>query len=202
MTETEKAYLAGIIDGEGSIALTKKHKGKMPSPQLNVSNNNLELLEYIQNITNCGYIREKKRSKPHHNQSYHWQIQSVGHILRILDDVKGYLRVKKPQASLILKHYKEATPRNGRYTPELLEKKNNLVKAMQDLNHGKSKSSIIRRAPYTMDEDIVHASEKSEDSRVPPPPPFLCNLDDKELCDKLKQLRRFMRVESSVLLSQ
>ena len=32
MTETEKAYIAGIIDGEGSIMLQKIHKNEHPAP--------------------------------------------------------------------------------------------------------------------------------------------------------------------------
>ena len=163
MTEIEKAYFAGIIDGEGTITLTRKHNNQMPSPLLSVSNNNLELLEYIQGITNCGKIRAKKKAKPHHNQSWQWQTNSVNNILRVLEEIKAFLRVKKPQANLILRHYKEVTPRNGRYSPEMLDMKNWLVKAVQDMNKGKSMSPIIRQAPYFMDEDIVHAFGKPED---------------------------------------
>ena len=160
MTKTEKAYLAGIIDGEGTVTLTRCHKNRTPSPQVSVSNNDLELLEYIRDITNCGQIHAKKKTKPHHQQSWHWQTHSVSDSLRILKEIHPFLRVKRKQAYLILKHYKEVTPRNGRYSPELLEKKKHLVETVQGLNRGKSESSIIRRAPSWMDEDIVHAFGK------------------------------------------
>ena len=163
LTEVEKAYLAGIVDGEGTVTLTRHHKNRTPSPQVSVSNNDLELLEYIRDITNCGQIRAKKKSKPHHHQSWHWQVNSVSDILRILEQLYPFLRVKKLQAGLILKHYKEVTPRNGRYSLELLERKRRLVETVQGLNRGKSKSSIIRQAPSWMDEDIVHAFGKPKD---------------------------------------
>lgn len=134
MTETEKAYLAGIIDGEGTITLTKQHKNQTPSPQVSISNNNLGLLEYIKNITNCGIICAKKKYKPHHQQSWHWQTRSVTDSLFILKEVQSFLLVKKTQADLILENYKELTPRNGRYTPELLERKMQLVRKVQNLN--------------------------------------------------------------------
>ena len=144
MTDIEKAYLAGIIDGEGTITLTRKHKNQTPSPQISVSNTNLELLEYVQRVTGCGHIRAKSRSKPHHRQSWHWQTHTVSHNLRILEEIRPFLLVKKQQADLILKHYKEVTPRNGRYSSELIKKKNWLVETVQYLNRGKSTSLITR----------------------------------------------------------
>ncbi len=162
MTETQKAYLAGIIDGEGTVTLTRCHKNQTPSPQLSVSNTDLELLEYIQNLVGCGQIQAKKKSEPHHRQSWHWQTHSVRDNLYILEQIYPFLRVKKLQAGLILRHYRDVTSRNGRYTSELLEKKRRLVETVQNLNRGKSKSSIIRQAPSWMDEDIVHAFGKSK----------------------------------------
>jgi len=134
LTITEKAYLAGIVDGEGTITLSRQHKNQTPSPQVSISNNNLDLLEYIKNITNCGIICPKKKYKPHHQQSWHWQTRSVSDSLFILKEIQPFLLVKKTQADLILKYYKELTPRNGRYTPELLEKKMQLVKRVRSLN--------------------------------------------------------------------
>ena len=144
MTNVEKAYLAGIIDGEGTVTLTRRHKNQTPSPQISVSNTDLELLEYIQHVTNCGRIQAKKKSQSHHQQSWHWQTHSVSASLHILEEIRPFLRVKKQQADLIIKHYKEVTPRNGRYSPKLLEKKNWLVETVQNLNRGKSTSPITR----------------------------------------------------------
>jgi len=46
MTELELAYLAGIIDGEGSIMLLKYHKSEYPSPCISISSTDIELLEW------------------------------------------------------------------------------------------------------------------------------------------------------------
>lgn len=51
MLETEKAYIAGIIDGEGSIMLIKFHKNQYPSPCISISSTNVELLEWIKQTT-------------------------------------------------------------------------------------------------------------------------------------------------------
>ena len=41
MTETEKAYIAGIIDGEGSIILQKFHKKEYPSLCVSIASTTL-----------------------------------------------------------------------------------------------------------------------------------------------------------------
>jgi len=51
MLETEKAYIAGIIDGEGSIMLIKFHKNQYPSPCVSISSTDVELLEWIKQTT-------------------------------------------------------------------------------------------------------------------------------------------------------
>lgn len=60
MTNTEIAYLAGIIDGEGSIMLTKYHKSEYPSPCISISSTDLELLEWIKEKVGSGRITRKK----------------------------------------------------------------------------------------------------------------------------------------------
>ena len=37
MIDTERAYIAGIVDGEGSIMLTRFHKNQLPSPCVSVA---------------------------------------------------------------------------------------------------------------------------------------------------------------------
>jgi hypothetical protein len=44
MTNEERAYLAGIIDGEGTVTLSRAHINQMPAPKVSVANNSLELI--------------------------------------------------------------------------------------------------------------------------------------------------------------
>lgn len=39
MNETSKAYIAGIIDGEGSIMLLRLHKNELPRPCVSIASN-------------------------------------------------------------------------------------------------------------------------------------------------------------------
>ncbi len=68
MTNVEKAYIAGIIDGEGSIMLLQFHSNQLPSPCISVASTSYELLDWlrkkiaqvpsnIRKITNLAYIK-------------------------------------------------------------------------------------------------------------------------------------------------
>jgi len=132
LKEAEKAYLAGIIDGEGTVTLARNRKNETPSPSVTVANNNLELLEWIKGLVG-GTIISKKKHKAHHSDSYAWAMRS-DKAIQLLKDVRQYLIVKKPQADLIINKYKSVTHRAGKYTPEMLEKKMRLVAEIRMLN--------------------------------------------------------------------
>lgn len=132
MDEVEKAYLAGIVDGEGTVTLMKHHKNETHIPFVGIANNNLRLLQWIKSIVG-GNICSKKKRLPHHNNSYVLNIRQ-DRALRFINDIKKYLIIKKPQAELITEQYKAVTHRAGKYTPEMLLKKNELVAKIRRLN--------------------------------------------------------------------
>ena len=132
MDEVEKAYLAGIIDGEGTVTLMKHHKNETPLPFIGIANNNLELLRWIKAKVG-GNICSKKKRLSHHADSFVLNIKQ-DRALRVLNEIKKFLIVKRRQAELITEEYKKVTPRSGRYTPEMLAKKYMLVAEIRKLN--------------------------------------------------------------------
>lgn len=132
MDEVVKAYLAGIVDGEGTVTLMKHHKNETHIPFVGIANNNLKLLQWIKSTVG-GNICSKKKRLPHHNNSYVLNIRQ-DRALRFINEIKKYLIVKRPQAELITKRYKTVTHRAGKYTPEMLLKKNELVAKIRKLN--------------------------------------------------------------------
>jgi hypothetical protein len=132
LDELEKAYLAGIVDGEGTVTLMRHRKNQTPTPNVSVANNNRELLEWIKSKAQ-GMILSKKKRKPHHNDSYTWCVRQ-DRAIRFLESIRKYLIIKKPQADLIIGEYKSVTHRAGKYTPEMLEKKMRLVAKIRELN--------------------------------------------------------------------
>jgi hypothetical protein len=60
-----------------------------------------------------------------HKYSYSLNIKNKTIVLSLLKQTHLFLRVdkKRNRALWILKHYENVTPRNGKYTSELLERK-------------------------------------------------------------------------------
>ena len=123
LSKTEVAYLAGIIDGEGTITLTRRNIYKNRLLVLTISNNELPLLEYIVKITGVGKITRKNIRSENHSLGYTYQTASR-QALDLIRSIYPFLRTyKKRRAALVLKHYLKLTPRNGKYSPTLLRKR-------------------------------------------------------------------------------
>lgn len=117
MTDTEKAYLAGIVDGEGSIMLIRFHKNQYPSPCVSISSTDLELLKWIKKTAKMGRIINKKNyNKERHLDSYTYRV-IYDDAIKLLKDIAPYLIIKRKRlrAQHIILKYKEVTIRNGRY---------------------------------------------------------------------------------------
>lgn len=125
MTEIEKAYIAGIIDGEGSIMLQRFHTNQYPAPCVSIASTTIELLTWLKDTIGYGVIIKKKNYNPEkHKLSYSFVIKH-NNAIKLLEDIYPYLIIesKRKRAEMIITQYKALTPRNGRYTDEQLAKK-------------------------------------------------------------------------------
>lgn len=97
MKDWEAGYLAGIIDGEGSITLTRMHQREHRRPCITISSSDKELLLYIRTLTG-GAISNKKNYKPgFHKDSYTLSIKNKQSVLMILKEISPYLRIVKKE---------------------------------------------------------------------------------------------------------
>ncbi|MFC0300014.1 LAGLIDADG family homing endonuclease [Virgibacillus soli] len=125
MKDWEAAYLAGIIDGEGSITLTRLHKNEYRRPCISISSNDMEMLQYIQKLAG-GNIYTKKNYNPRkHKDSFTLYFKKKQEVFKILQETHTYLRInkKRKRSKWILQNYDAVTPRNGKYTRETLNQK-------------------------------------------------------------------------------
>ncbi len=101
--ETDLAWSAGIIDGEGYIGtyLARTNTGECWVLKVTVANTNLKMLERLKEIFSDGFINVKKKSKAHHKQQWHWNVCSKK-AERVLKLVQPYLVAKKEQVELAL----------------------------------------------------------------------------------------------------
>lgn len=120
MTNTEIAYLAGIIDGEGSIMLSKYHHSEFPCPCISISSTDLELLDWVRDKIGSGRINKKKNYNiEKHKPSYTYTVY-YDTAIETMNKIEPYLVItkKKLRAKFIIENYKKITMRNGKYTDE------------------------------------------------------------------------------------
>jgi hypothetical protein len=125
MSPQEKAYIAGIIDGEGSIMLLHFHKNQFPAPCVSVASVSKELLQWLQNTIGYGVIKSKKNYAPHKHQNSYTYIVKYNYAINLLEQIEPYLVIsqKKLRAKMIISQYKLLTIRNGRYSKEQMNLK-------------------------------------------------------------------------------
>jgi LAGLIDADG-like domain len=108
-------YLAGLIDGEGTITLTRVHRNESRRLVVSISNNDLELLQYVMAAVGVGHITGKRIYSPRHAPSFTYQVSSR-QALELLRQTAPFLRsYKARRARLALAEYVARTPRNGKY---------------------------------------------------------------------------------------
>lgn len=115
----DAAYLAGLIDGEGSISLTRLHAGTNRQLLLTISSTEQALVHWALGRIGAGKVTRKRAVAPGHAPGLTYAIANR-QALAVLRQVTPYLRsYKRQRAELVLAKYLDLTPRNGRYTPEL-----------------------------------------------------------------------------------
>lgn len=107
MTEVELAYLAGIVDGEGTISLrtvSNQAARRRWSWRLTVlvTNNDFALLDWIAQTTGKGWISKSVRYRGKTNPIGTWHESEPQRLIVLLENLMPYLIVKKPQAELVL----------------------------------------------------------------------------------------------------
>lgn len=104
MEEVEKAWMAGLVDGEGTITIARnKAKGRnrdLFRPILCITNSSLELLQRCKAATNFGGIYKQKKQASHYRQVYRWRVSDSNAVSTIME-IKPYLIAKKRQAEVV-----------------------------------------------------------------------------------------------------
>ncbi|WP_223701379.1 LAGLIDADG family homing endonuclease [Sutcliffiella deserti] len=113
----EAAYIAGIIDGEGSITLSRMHISEFRRPCITISSTDYELLEYIRSLAGGTIINKKNYNPEKHKDSFTLNVKIKSEVFLLLEHIYPFLRVnvKRERAKFILENYNKVTKRNGKY---------------------------------------------------------------------------------------
>lgn len=120
----ELYYLAGLIDGEGTITLSKIHSNdRFRTPVISMASTTYELVEYLKNHYG-GHITNRTIRSEHHKQSWVWQTK-YSNAIKLCAKLSNLLREpsKKYRAKFITDNYPNLTKRNGKYSEEEIKAK-------------------------------------------------------------------------------
>jgi hypothetical protein len=126
LTETDKAYLAGLFDGEGCIIINKVVRKDGISPQYYliaaVTSTNKDILDYCQELTSLGTVKVNTKEHGNTRTNYHWWM-SCRDAEALLHALYPYLRIKKIEADTAFRFQKTVSSKGGngvRLSPEIL----------------------------------------------------------------------------------
>lgn len=117
MNMTDIGWLAGFIDGEGSVCLDRR--GVWRQPLLSATSTDIELLENVRRLVG-GCITPVKVRRPR-KASWLWKLNGAQQVIVVLRTVVDYMHCpqKIRRAQHIIREYTAVTSRNGFYTDDL-----------------------------------------------------------------------------------
>ena len=75
LAQKDAAYIAGIIDGEGTVTLSRRHRSENRQLVISISNTERPLLAYVLDSVGVGKITGKRTYQSHHTASYTYATQ-------------------------------------------------------------------------------------------------------------------------------
>ena len=137
MTETEKAYIAGIVDGEGCITAYSYNTRRTTSTKstIMVSNADTFLVDWLKTVSGLGTIHDHCNKR---NLLKGWKPQRVWclsslHGSCLLKEILPYLIIKKEQAELFIElvELKSKSSRRGKFNEK---RQNDILIRFRELN--------------------------------------------------------------------
>ena len=137
LTGEEAAWLAGIIDCDGSITYKKRPNNQY---HLKVTNTNKDLIDKVVAITGVNHVQETPAEyfvqcgRPKCNAIYNWVVSRATDVIKLLKEIEPHLVVKKNQCREAIRHSEKRlrTSKSSLSTPS--------ANPTSDANHPKQTS--------------------------------------------------------------
>lgn len=139
MTKKEMlAYIAGLVDGEGYIGIKKDQvKGRGINPvyyeRMSIAQTDKEMVNLFLDFFECGKIYLHKHSKLSKQGYWSWETSNLKAIF-VIKQIYPYLRIKKPEADLVLKLYKNKRKKYSILPKDIIEYREKLYQAIKTLH--------------------------------------------------------------------
>jgi hypothetical protein len=147
MKERTKAYVAGLVDAEGCIEISKSvsSRGANYAARIRVANKCRPLVKWLVHHFG-GYLSKSTPAKESHSVCYFWNLSSGQHTRRFTETIQPYLREKRPQSDLLIQYLNMA----GIENPESRE---SLFQSIRDL---KKEVRVTTETPFNSNLDNAY----------------------------------------------
>jgi hypothetical protein len=108
VTDTDAAWLAGMVDGEGTLSFDSHRE--LCHPFLAVTNTHRPTLDYIQELIGYGSITSPQQKAERAKQGNVFRINSLLWVEAVVDRIYPYLTIKRRAANLVrefIRHRKQ-----------------------------------------------------------------------------------------------
>lgn len=133
-------YVAGLIDGEGTVGLEPQSGTRFRGPFVSVPSTSMGIIRWLQAHYPGGVVSTRRSGNDRHADCYVWKLRG-SKALVLLTKVWPLLQEenKRERARLLAEEYRPSTVANGRYTETQLAKKLALEERVMMLNsrHGR-----------------------------------------------------------------
>ena len=76
MMNADAAYIAGIIDADGTVTLARLNRNENRRAAVSISNTDKALLQFVLATVGAGKVTRKRIGRPNHNPSFAYAIYS------------------------------------------------------------------------------------------------------------------------------
>lgn len=157
--EAKLAYIAGLIDGEGTIRMSKSREKPNWNfkymPYISFVNTNIEVINLVGKFLNAPKFVHTQSKTGFKQNKICYRVQKSGpkSIIKPIKLLLPYLRIKKLQAKLVLKYCEEYDPtaKEGKYVAKKeLKFRDFIYKQIKALNCYKAPATTERRDTYIL----------------------------------------------------
>lgn len=151
MTVAQKAYIAGIIDGEGCIYLGQRSGSRYMKPgsyrgykgRVAVVMTSQKVIRWLHSVTGLGNVYFSKNKNKSHRDTWGWRCD-VNDSVKLLNQISEFLVLKSEQCDLFLEisSIKSLSKRNKTHLPD---RQNEIFNRIRLLN--RRGTEISRMAP-------------------------------------------------------
>lgn len=133
ITEADRAYLAGIIDGEGSIMAHHHKSSGAWMVIVTVANTDLRLIDWLDARWHASVCRQRPGTGGH-KDCYAWTVTNR-RVVPVLEAALPYLVLKREHAEIALRWSAECrNPGRRGYPPEIKADRERMMLRIRELN--------------------------------------------------------------------